>query len=60
MRTHDAYSKRRLAEELDANMTATDLVKALERLQFNTTHRLISLDKDVRDFLVRKLKPRPA
>ena len=59
MRTRDVYSKRHLAEELDADMTATDLVVALERLQFPTTYRLVSLDRDVRDYLVRKLKPHP-
>ena len=52
VRTHDVYSKRPLAEELDADMTATDLVETLERLQFKTTRRLISLDRDVRSWFV--------
>ena len=56
-----AHDKRRtFAEELDADMTAADLVEILERLQFTTEHRLISLDRDVRDYLVRKLKPHAA
>jgi hypothetical protein len=55
MRQHGKH--RTPAEELDADMTATDLVETLERLQFTTEHRLISLDRDVRDYLVRKLKP---
>ncbi len=58
MRATDTFSKRRLAEELDADMTATDLVETLERMQFKTEHQLIRLDRGVRDYLVRKLKPR--
>ena len=58
------YTKRSTAEaeaeELTDDMTAGDLIFTLEHMRFAGEHRLVSLDRGVRDFLVRKLKPRPA
>ena len=48
------------AEELTDDMTAGDLIFTLEHMRFAGEHRLVSLDRGVRDFLVRKLKPRTA
>ena len=60
--TPSPYTKRSTveAEELTDDMTAGDLIFTLEHMRFAGQHRLVSLDRGVRDFLVRKLKPRTA
>lgn len=45
-------------EELDADMRASDIVWALERLKFIRGHCLLRIDKDIRQFLVRALQNR--
>jgi hypothetical protein len=46
----------RRPEDLDADMTRTDLIEVLERLRFNNGHSVVRIDRDVRDFLVRLLE----
>jgi hypothetical protein len=45
-------------EVLDADMKVADLVEVLERLPFARERRcLVSLDRGVRDYLLRAIKP---
>jgi hypothetical protein len=50
-------------EELDGEMTAADILEILQGLRFGRgcrqrdAQRLISLDAEVRDFLVRSIAP---
>ena len=43
------------AEVLDGDMTPNDLIAALERLHFRNGLLTIRLDREVRDFFVRRL-----
>jgi hypothetical protein len=56
-RSHtDALAVLDQAEIFDGDMTARDIITALERLRFRDGLLAIRLDREVRDFLVAALK----
>jgi hypothetical protein len=52
----DALAALDQAEIFDGDMTAHDIIAALERLRFRNGLLAIRLDREVRDFLVASLK----
>ena len=47
-------------EDLDTDMTRTDLIEVLQRLRFSNGHSVVRIDRGVRDYLVRMLFRLPA
>jgi hypothetical protein len=55
----NAIRKREIVpEELSEDMTAADICHALQDMQFTNGHALLSVDRGVRDYLVRALRQR--
>ncbi len=54
--TATAVTKHSEPDELDADMTRSDIVEVLGRLRFVDGRSVVSLDRGVRDFLVRALQ----